>query len=95
MVSNEPVISLRDVGVQFARNRRRHRSIRELLIRGRTGTRPDEFWPFRHLNLDIDEGEQIGVVGRNGMGKSTLLRLIAASSFPTRDRSRSARGWPR
>lgn len=82
MVSNEPVISLRDVGVQFARNRRRHRSIRELLIRGRTGTRPDEFWPFRHLNLDIDEGEQIGVVGRNGMGKSTLLRLIAGVLLP-------------
>jgi ABC-2 type transport system ATP-binding protein len=82
MVSNEPVISLRDVGIQFARNRRRHRSIRELLIHGRTGTRPDEFWPFRHINLDIDEGEQIGVVGRNGMGKSTLLRLIAGVLLP-------------
>jgi ABC-2 type transport system ATP-binding protein len=82
MVLNEPVISLRDVGIQFARNRRRHRSIRELLIRGRTGTRPDEFWPFRHLTLDIEEGEQIGVVGRNGMGKSTLLRLIAGVLLP-------------
>jgi ABC-2 type transport system ATP-binding protein len=94
MVSNEPVISLRDVGVQFARNRRRHRSIRELLIHGRTGTRPDEFWPFRHLNLDIDEGEQIGVVGRNGMGKSTLLWLIAGVLLPDEDRSWSGRGGP-
>jgi len=82
MVLDEPVISLRDVGIQFARNRRRHRSIRELLIRGRTGTRPDEFWPFRHITLDIEEGEQIGVVGRNGMGKSTLLRLIAGVLLP-------------
>ena len=35
----EPIISLRDVGVQFSRNRRRHRSLRELLLKGRaTGT---------------------------------------------------------
>jgi ABC-2 type transport system ATP-binding protein len=81
-IMTEPIISLRDVGIQFARNRRRHRSVRELLIRGRTGTRPDEFWPFRHLNLDIAQGEQIGVVGRNGQGKSTLLRLIAGVLLP-------------
>ena len=79
---NEPIISLRDVGVQFARNRRRHRSVRELILKGRTGTRPDEFWPFRHIDLDIEQGEQIGVVGRNGMGKSTLLRLIAGVLLP-------------
>ena len=53
---DEPIISLRDVGVQFSRNRRRHRSVRELLIKGRTGTRPDEFWPFRHVSFDIHRG---------------------------------------
>jgi ABC-2 type transport system ATP-binding protein len=78
----EPVISLRDVGIQFSRNRRRHRSVRELLIKGRTGTRADEFWPFRHVNFDIAQGEAIGVVGRNGQGKSTLLSLIAGVLIP-------------
>src|SRR5689334_3642686 len=79
---DEPIISLRDVGVQFSRNRRRHRSVRELLTKGRTGTRPDEFWPFRNVSFDIYPGEAIGVVGRNGVGKSTLLSLIAGVLLP-------------
>jgi ABC-2 type transport system ATP-binding protein len=79
----EPVISLRDVGIRFARNRRRKRSIRDLLVRGQLGLDSDgEFWPFRHVNFDIHAGESIGVVGRNGQGKSTLLSLIAGVLLP-------------
>jgi ABC-2 type transport system ATP-binding protein len=81
--SAQPVISLRDVGIQFARNRRRKRSIRDLLIRGKLGLDADgEFWPFRHVSFDIHQGEAIGVVGRNGQGKSTLLSLIAGVMLP-------------
>lgn len=78
----EPLVSLRDVGVQFSRNRRRHRSVRELLVKGRTGTRADEFWPFRNVSFDIYQGEAVGVVGRNGQGKSTLLSIIAGVLLP-------------
>jgi ABC-2 type transport system ATP-binding protein len=78
----DPIVSLRDVGIQFSRNRRRHRSVRELLIKGRTGTNTDEFWPFRHVSFDIHQGEAVGVVGRNGQGKSTLLSLIAGVLIP-------------
>lgn len=81
-MSEPPLISLRDVGVQFSRNRRRHRSVRELLIKGHTGTSKDEFWPFRHVSFDISRGESIGVVGRNGEGKSTLLSIIAGVLLP-------------
>jgi ABC-2 type transport system ATP-binding protein len=83
MTSLEPVISLRDVGVQFSRNRRRHRSIKDLLIRRKLGLDgAGEFWPFRHVSFDIHPGESIGVVGRNGQGKSTLLSLIAGVLLP-------------
>lgn len=79
----EPIISLRDVGVQFSRNRRRHRSIRDLLLKGKIGLDGEgEFWPFRNVNFDIYPGETIGVVGRNGVGKSTLLSLIAGVLIP-------------
>ena len=78
----EPLISLDNVGVQFSRNRRRHRSLRELIFKGHTGTRADEFWPFRNVSFDIHQGEAIGVVGRNGQGKSTLLSLIAGVLLP-------------
>ncbi len=81
--ATEPLVSVRDLGVLFSRKRRRHRSIRELVLKGQTGgMRGDEFWPFRHVNFDIYPGEAIGVVGRNGQGKSTLLSVIAGVLLP-------------
>ena len=80
----EPIISLRDVGIEFSRTRKRKRSLRDLLFRGKvsTATGADKFWPFRHVTFDIHEGESVGVVGRNGVGKSTLLSLIAGVLIP-------------
>jgi ABC-2 type transport system ATP-binding protein len=81
--SDKPIISLRDVGVQFSINRRRKRSVRDLLLKGKLGAdSPGEFWPFRHVGFDIYPGEAIGVVGRNGQGKSTLLSVIAGVLLP-------------
>ncbi len=37
---------------------------------------------FRNLNLNISEGERIGVIGPNGSGKSTLLELLAGRRRP-------------
>ncbi len=80
----EPIISLTDVGIRFTRNRRKKRSLRDLLYKGKVSTaaRIDEFWPFRHVTFDIYAGDAIGVVGRNGAGKSTLLSLIAGVLIP-------------
>ena len=38
---------------------------------------------FRDIDLEIMEGERIGLVGENGGGKSTLLRLLAGLDDPT------------
>ncbi len=38
---------------------------------------------FDDINLDILEGERIGLVGENGCGKSTLFKLLAGLENPT------------
>ncbi len=79
----QPVIAVRDAGVRFHRGRR-HRSFRDLALRGRAGVRPGEFWALDGVSFDVRPGEAIGVVGRNGQGKSTLLKLIAGVLLPDR-----------
>ena len=48
----------------------------------------DEIWAVRHIDLDVTEGEAIGVVGRNGAGKTTLLKLFSRITEPTEGEAR-------
>jgi lipopolysaccharide transport system ATP-binding protein len=49
-----------------------------------TELRPKEFWAVDDVSLDIDKGNIVGLVGRNGCGKTTLLQLLAGIFEPDR-----------
>lgn len=42
-----------------------------------------EWYVLKDINLQIKEGEKVGLIGKNGCGKSTLLKLIAGIHIPT------------
>lgn len=76
------VISARDVGIEFLRSRKRQLSWREMVFKRRVTGSKETFWPLRHVSFDITEGEAVGLVGANGEGKSTLLKMIAGVLLP-------------
>src|SRR3954452_23694022 len=43
----------------------------------------DDVWAVRDIDLTIEEGETVGLIGHNGSGKSTLLKCIAGILQPT------------
>ncbi|WIB66672.1 ABC transporter ATP-binding protein [Curtobacterium sp. MCBD17_035] len=85
-VRTTPVIAVEEAGIRFRRNRRSHRSFKDLFAGRNRRRRPDEFWALRHVSFTVQPGESIGVVGRNGQGKSTLLKLVAQVMLPDEGR---------
>ena len=86
------VIEVDGIGIRFRRNRRGRRTFKDLFSGRRRRTRPDEFWALREVSFRVREGEAIGVVGRNGQGKSTLLKLVAEVVLPDEGRVSVAGG---
>ena len=76
------VIDVKDIGVSFIRNRKRNFSIREMLLQQKNTSPKGEFWALRNINFQVNAGEAVGLMGANGQGKSTLLRIIAGVLLP-------------
>jgi ABC-type polysaccharide/polyol phosphate transport system ATPase subunit len=51
--------------------------------RRQTRNAAQEIWALRDVDISIDEGEIVGIVGRNGSGKTTFLKTVARIVRPT------------
>ena len=75
--------SLRDAGGQILKNTLR---AGKQIVRGRSPFQTTEeniFWALRDVSVDVARGEVLGIIGRNGAGKSTMLKILTRITFPT------------
>ena len=50
---------------------------------GAAGPRKQDFWAVRDVSFAVARGETLGVIGHNGAGKSTILKLLSRITAPT------------
>ncbi|HXH05447.1 MAG TPA: ABC transporter ATP-binding protein [Vicinamibacterales bacterium] len=81
-------IELRHVSKVYRRygRRRQFATLKSALISGSLirDLRPDEVFPaLRDVSFVVPAGRTLGIIGRNGSGKSTVLKLVAGITKPT------------
>src|SRR3954454_13242304 len=92
----DALIDLRDVHLRYPLAPLKRRSIKQTILR------PFEQHPsevayveaLRGLTFSVAHGERLGIIGANGAGKSTILRLIAGI-YPVSSGSLTVRGTTR
>ncbi len=79
---NTPAVRLTNVSKKFRIRSERRDSLKERAVRGRAKP-ADEFWALRDATFDVPRGSCFGIVGHNGSGKSTTLKVLAGIYRPT------------
>jgi lipopolysaccharide transport system ATP-binding protein len=88
---SKPIIEVHDVSKRYLLGEFGAGSLRDAIERGakkilgRQVTKPteQEFWALKDLNFSVEPGEVVGLIGRNGAGKSTALKVLSRITEPT------------
>lgn len=81
---SETMIEVNDVSMRFRMNRDKIMSLKEYVtaaLRGKLNYQ--EFTALDHVSFTVQKGETLGLIGRNGAGKSTMLKVISGILKPT------------
>lgn len=70
--------------LQSAVAKLRHKEDPNLKIGQQAHISGDKLMALQDVSFSVDKGERVGIIGRNGAGKSTILKLISGVTAPTK-----------
>lgn len=79
---SEPAIEAVNLSKKFRIKSEARQSFKERLVRGRSNPHRD-FWALRDATFAVPRGASLGLIGHNGSGKSTALKVLAGIYRPT------------
>ena len=81
---SKTIIEAADVSMRFRMNSDRILSLKEFVTTAMRGKlQYQEFTALDHVSFQVKRGETMGLIGRNGAGKSTMLKIISGILKPT------------
>ena len=78
------IIDVQNVSMRFNLAREKTDTIKEYVLKMlRRQLSFSEFYALRNVSFSIEKGESVALIGSNGSGKSTMLKLISGVMYPT------------
>lgn len=79
------IIEVQNVSMRFRLTDDKIMSLKEFVTRKLSGKyKTSEFWALKDVSFDVYRGEVVGIIGHNGAGKSTILKVISGILKPTK-----------
>ena len=83
-MSQKTMIEVSDVTMRFRLNNDKILSLKEFVTTALRGKlQYNDFTALEHVSFEVKKGETLGLIGRNGAGKSTMLKVISGILKPT------------
>lgn len=81
-MKNNTVIKFEKVSKKFKKGHKL--LLKEAMLDIFRAPKQGDFWAIKDTTFEIKQGESVGIIGMNGSGKSTILKLIAGVLIPTK-----------
>ena len=79
-----PIVSVKNISLKFKMEQNRANSLKEFCVRWlKRDLKSEDFWALTDVSFDVEKGDVIGIIGHNGAGKSTILKIISGIMKPT------------